>query len=102
MLGGATYNSLSEAVDDLNRHAQNLDDPIDNFLKESQMIGENGEAWGGTAAESVVGVLQKIKADIVALQAACSEFSTNVHRSLQNYTEADAKNTAAVEDVVSE
>ena len=100
MLGGATYNSLREAVDDLNRYAQNLDDPIDQFLNEAAHIGQDGEAWGGTAAESVVSVLQKIKADIVVFQEACADFSSKVGKSLQNYATADAQNTAAVQDVI--
>ena len=102
MQGGATYNSLKEAVDDLTRYAQNLDDPIDQYLNETKQVGENGEAWGGTAAESIVNVLEKIKADIVVLQDACNEFSSNVSKSLQNYAAADAQNQAAVNDVISQ
>ena len=101
MDGSVRYNSLQEAVDALNNYAQQLDDPIDRFLQEANMIGEAGsEAWGGTAAESVKPVLDKIKADIVQLQAASAEFSENVNRSLQNYTEADARGAQAVQDAV--
>jgi len=101
MDGRVTYNSLKEAVEALNRYAQQLDDPIDQFLNESNQIGEDGaSAWGGTAAESVVPVLQKIKADIVQLQAASAEFSENVNKSLTNYENADAQNTAAVNNVI--
>jgi uncharacterized protein YukE len=101
MDGRVTFNSLKEAVEALNKYAQQLDDPIDQFLNEASTIGEDGaSAWGGTAAESVVPVLQKIKADIVQLQAASAEFSENVNKSLQNYQAADAQNTAAVNDVV--
>jgi uncharacterized protein YukE len=101
MDGRVTYNSLKEAVEALNKYAQQLDDPIDQFLNEANQIGEDGaSAWGGTAAESVVPVLQKIKADIVQLQAASAEFSENVNKSLQNYADADAQNTTAVNDVI--
>lgn len=101
MDGQVRYNSLQEAVDALNKYAQQLDDPIDQFLNQSNQIGEAGSAaWGGTAAESVVPVLQKIKADIVQLQGASAEFSENVNRSLTNYENADAQNTAAVNNVV--
>ena len=101
MDGQVRYNSLQEAVDALNKYAQQLDDPIDQFLNQSNQIGEDGAAaWGGTAAESVVPVLQKIKADIVQLQGASAEFSENVNRSLTNYENADAQNTAAVNNVV--
>ncbi len=101
MDGRVTYNSLKEAVDALVKYAQQLDDPIDKFLTESSQIGEDGaSAWGGTAAESIVPVLQKIKADIVQLQDASAEFSENVNRSLQNYENADAQNQAAVNKVV--
>ena len=100
MDGSVKYNSLKEAVDALNKYAQQLDDPIDQFLNESNQIGEDGAAaWGGTAAESVVPVLQKIKADIVQLQAASADFSENVNRSLQNYETADTANAAAVNKV---
>jgi len=101
MDGSVRYNSLKEAVDALNRYAQQLDDPIDQFLNESNQIGEAGaSAWGGTAAESVVPILQKIKADIVQLQAAANEFSENVNRSLSNYEAADAQNAQAINNVV--
>ena len=101
MDGRVTYNSLKEAVEALDKYAQQLDDPIDQFLNEANQIGEDGaSAWGGTAAESVVPVLQKIKADIVQLQAASAEFSENVNKSLQNYADADAQNTNAVNDVI--
>ena len=101
MDGQVRYNSLQEAVEALNRYAQQLDDPIDQFLNQSNQIGEAGaSAWGGTAAESVVPVLQKIKADIVQLQAASAEFSENVNKSLTNYRAADANNAAAVNNVV--
>ena len=101
MDGQVRYNSLQEAVEALNRYAQQLDDPIDQFLNQSNQIGEAGaSAWGGTAAESVVPVLQKIKADIVQLQAASAEFSENVNKSLTNYQAADANNAAAVNNVV--
>ena len=101
MFGNVTYNSLEEAVAALNKYAQELDDPIDQFLTQAQQIGEDGaSAWGGTAAESVVPVLQKIKADIVLLQSYCSEFSENVRRSLTNYQAADDKNRQAVNNVI--
>ena len=101
MDGQVRYNSLQEAVEALNKYAQQLDDPVDQFLNQSNQIGEDeASAWGGTAAESVVPVLQKIKADIVQLQGASAEFSENVNRSLTNYENADAQNTAAVNNVV--
>ena len=101
MDGQVRYNSLQEAVEALNKYAQQLDDPVDQFLNQSNQIGEDGaSAWGGTAAESVVPVLQKIKADIVQLQGASAEFSENVNRSLTNYERADAQNAAAVNNVV--
>ena len=101
MDGNVRYESLKEAVDALNKYAQQLDDPIDQFLNESNQIGEAGSsAWGGTAAESVVPVLQKIKADIVQLQAASTEFSENVNKSLNNYASADAQNAQAINNVV--
>ncbi len=101
MFGNVTYNSLDEAATALNKYAQELDDPIDQYLNQANQIGEDGaSAWGGTAAESVVPVLQKIKADIVQLQAASAEFSENVKRSLTNYQDTDARNQQAVNNVI--
>lgn len=101
MYGNVTYNSLEEAVAALNKYAQELDDPIDQFLTQANQIGEDGaSAWGGTAAESVVPVLEKIKADIVQLQAASSEFGENVRRSLNNYQEADNRSAQSVNNVI--
>lgn len=101
MYGNVTYNSLEEAVAALNKYAQELDDPIDQFLNQASQIGEDGAAaWGGTAAESVVPVLQKIKGDIVLLQSYCAEFSENVRKSLTNYQAADDRNREAVNNVL--
>lgn len=101
MDGNVTYASLKEAVDALNNYAQQLDDPIDNYITQSRTIGQDGSsAWGGTAAESVVPTLLKIKGDIEKLQAACSEFSNNVNASLANYAEADAQNVNRVKEII--
>ena len=98
----AVYGSLKEAVDALTADAQKLDDPIDTYMQNASQIGESGaSAWGGTAAEQVVPVLTAIKADIVQLQEACSEFSANVDASLANYAEADATNVNQVTDIKS-
>ena len=100
MDGKVVYGSLKDAVDSLNADAQKLDDPIDTYMENASQIGESGSsAWGGTAAEQVVPVLTAIKADIVQLQEACSEFSANVDASLANYAEADAANINKVTDI---
>lgn len=101
MDGNVTYASLKEAVDSLNNDAQKLDDPIDRYMQQSGNIGEAGAAaWGGTAAEAVVPTLMKIKEDIVKLQEACAEFSSNVNASLANYAQADTQNINQVNDIV--
>ena len=102
MDGNAVYGSLKEAVDSLNSDAQKLDDPIDTYMQNANQIGETGaSAWGGTAAEQVVPVLNAIRADIVQLQEACSEFSEKVNASLVNYVDADAKSVNQVTDIKS-
>lgn len=102
MDGRVSYNSLAEAVEALNKYAQELDDPIDQFTREtSTSIGEDGaSAWGGTAAEMAVPVLQKIKADIVQLQHMTGEFSENVNKSLAGYQAQDAAAKSAMDNVV--
>lgn len=101
MDGNVTYASLKEAVDALNSYAQKLDDPIDRYMEQSGKIGEQGSnAWGGTAAESVVPTLMKIKSDIEQLQRACSEFSNNVNQSLSTYEQADTQNVNKVNEVI--
>ena len=100
MDGKVVYGSLKDAVDSLNSDAQKLDDPIDTYMQNANQIGETGaNAWGGTAAEQVVPVLTAIKSDIVQLQDACNEFSTNVNASLANYAEADVTNVNQVTDI---
>ena len=102
MDGKVVYGSLKEAADSLNSDAQKLDDPIDTYMNNASQIGESGStAWGGTAAEQVVPVLSAIKADIVQLQEACSEFSTKVDASLSNYAQADAESVNEVTNIKS-
>lgn len=101
MDGNVKYASLKEAAEDLVTKANSLDDPIDRFIEESQKVGEDGSsAWGGTAAEKVVPILNKIKEDIVTLQAACDEFSKDATTSLNSYQQADAQNEAKLNDVI--
>ena len=100
MDGKVVYGSLKDAVDALTADAQKLDDPIDTYLQNANKIGDTGaDAWGGTAASQVVPVLQAIKADIVQLQEACTEFSNNVDVSLANYNQADQENINKVNDI---
>lgn len=100
MEGQVQYGSLKEAVDALVQAAQNLDDPIDNYMQQQNQIGESGaNAWGGTAATKIAPVLAAIKADIVVLQEACNEFSRNVDASLANYAAADVQAEKTVTDV---
>ena len=99
MDGNVKYASLKEAVDSLNTYAKNLSTPIDNYIRQTSQIGEDGAAWGGTVAIDTLPVLEKIKADIVQLQAACDEFSNNVMASLVSYSEADAANMKKIQDV---
>ena len=80
----------------------NLDDPIDTYMQQQNQIGESGAtAWGGTAAEQIVPILDAIKADIVELQAACQEFSEKVSASLENYAAADVQGSQNIEGVKS-
>lgn len=101
MDGKVKYNSLREAAEALVTLSGNLDDPIDNYMTNSQKIGEDGAAaWGGDSAEDIVPVLSKIKDDIVTLQSACSEFSRNVSAALERYEQADASSENDVNGVV--
>ncbi len=101
MDGNVKYDSLKDAAEALVTKAKNLSEPIDNYMNQSQKIGETGsEAWGGSAAEQIVPVLTRIKEDIVVLQSACEEFSKNVSISLQTYQQADAANQNKVNEVI--
>ncbi len=102
MDGQVRYGSLEEAVKALVNQANNLDDPIDTYMQQQNQIGESGAtAWGGTAAEQIVPILDAIKADIVELQAACQEFSEKVSASLENYAAADVQGSQNIEGVKS-
>ena len=101
MNGSVTYNSLEEAIRALNKYAQDLDDPIDQFVTQAGQVGEAGSsAWGGNAAEQARLVLDKIKLDIQNIQNASAEFAENANVSLTNYQEADAASTSEVNDIV--
>lgn len=100
MEGQIQYNSLDEAIIALNQQAQNLDDPIDTYMRQQSQIGEAGSAaWGGTAAIRVIPVLSAIKLDIINLQTACKEFADNAGVTLENTLRADAEGIKNVEGV---
>ncbi|MBR2678057.1 MAG: hypothetical protein IKE63_01420 [Bacilli bacterium] len=100
MDGRLVYNSLEEAVEALVDESKRLDDPIDNYMQQQNQIGDDGSAaWGGTAATRIVPVLAAIKADIVELQEACSDFSSKVKIAATVYAGADVVAQTAVETV---
>ena len=72
------YGSLEEAVRALVTSAENLDDPIENYMKNSETIGEDGNVWRGTAAAQARPVLDKLKTDIDSLQLLCRTFAESI------------------------
>ena len=100
MDGRLVYQSLQEAVAALVDYANKLDDPIDLYMKQLSQLGEDGaSAWGGTAATSVMPILNAIKADIVELQEASKDFSDKVNVASKLYTTADQAGRAAIESL---
>lgn len=94
------FGTLEEAVENLNNNAKKLYDPIENYLKQSGKMGEDGAiAWGGDAAERAMPVINSIKNDIVQLQNACQEFSENIHLTQSNFTKADATAENSISDL---
>ena len=100
MDGQVQYASLEDAINALNRQAQNLDDPIDNYMRQQSQIGEPGAAaWGGTTAYKIIPILSAIKGDIMELQAACRDFAEKTGVSLENYQAADVQAEQTITEV---
>lgn len=97
MDGGAKYQALQQAVDNLKTYSRNLDEPITNF--ENQIRGFQ-DSYGGTASDAVQPVLQKIKNDIKSLQAECEAFAVVVNKDLENYIRADREAQATMNSVI--
>ena len=51
MDGTVKYGSLEEAVRGLVSTVESLDDPIQNYMKQSSTIGEDGNVWNGNCPE---------------------------------------------------
>jgi hypothetical protein len=96
------YGSLEEAVRALVAKAESLDDPIDNYTKNSETIGEEGRVWNGTAAAEARPVLDKLRTDIESLQTLCRTFAESIGISLENYEAADASAVAGMYNNVGE
>jgi hypothetical protein len=96
------YGSLEEAVRALVVNAENLDDPINNYIQNSETIGEDGRVWKGTAAAQARPVLDKLKADIESLQILCRDFAESIGISLENYEEADSSAVTGVYNNISD
>jgi len=100
MDGRVTFNSLAEGINELDRLAQSLDDPIERYNTEASRIGEDGaEAWGGTAATNAQPVLNTILNDIHELQNMISDFAAKANISLGRYAEAEAAAEKAVSEL---
>jgi len=96
------YGSLEEAVRALVTSAENLDDPIDNYMKNADTIGEEGNVWSGTAAAQARPVLDKLRTDIESLQVLCRTFAESIGVSLKNYEAADNSAVAGMYNNVGE
>ena len=94
------YNSLKDAIQGLNRVVGALESPIDKYMVEAKRIGLDGEAWGGTPAENVVDVLEKIKGDINRLRSAVDTYSDSVNKAGANYATQDKTATGQVRNVI--
>ena len=99
MEGQAVYAELKQATDNLVKYSNELDDPIDTYMQNSNKIGADGSAWGGTAAEKAAPILAAIKADIIQLQKACMTFSEKVDASLVAYQQTDVSANKTISDV---
>ena len=89
MEGTVKYGSLEEAVRGLVAKVESLDDPIQNYIKQSSTIGEDGNVWNGTAAAQAKPILDKLQSDIERLQVICNDFAEKLNISLENYETAD-------------
>ena len=85
-----TYESLEQAVTDLLKEVENLDDPINKYEQNSSQIGEGGAAWSGTAADQAKPILNKLKADIISLQNTTRAFAKELGITKEEYETADA------------
>ena len=95
MEGQAVYAELKQATDNLVKYSNQLDDPIDTYMQNSNKIGADGSVWGGTAAEKAAPIL----ADIIQLQRACKTFSEKVDASLVSYQQTDVSANKTISDV---
>lgn len=96
------YGSLEEAVRALVTSAENLDDPINNYMKNADTIGEEGNVWNGAAAAQARPVLDKLRTDIESLQLLCRTFAESIGISLENYEAADTSAVAGMYNNVGE
>ena len=96
------YGSLEEAVRALVTSAENLDDPITNYMKNADTIGEEGNVWNGAAAAQARPVLDKLRTDIESLQLLCRTFADSIGISLENYEAADTSAVAGMYNNVGE
>ena len=93
------FNSLTEGIDELRKTANAMYEPIDNFINEEQKIGEEGSAWGGTAAGKAAPILARIRKNIDYLQSIINEFQLGARTALKNYAAADQSAEKAMDEL---
>ncbi len=93
------YDSLKDASDEFLAEVNKLESSVDKYANTANNVGESGEAWGGDAAESVVGVLAKIKNDISRLRSIGDKFNDQVKKTNVEMTNADIDANKKVTDI---